>query len=107
MLGLQTALSVVVLAMVQTGLLDWRGVAAAMSERPAAVGGLTDQGRPLEVGEPATLVLVDPQATWTVRGEDLASLAGNTPYEGMRLPATVVTTVLRGRVTAHEGEVMQ
>ena len=106
MLGLQTALSVVVHTMVRTGLLDWRGVAAVMSERPAAVAGLTDQGRPLAVGEPATLVLVDPDTSWTVRGADLASLASNTPYEGMRLPATVVTTVLRGRVTAHEGEVL-
>jgi len=106
MLGLQTALSVVVLAMVRTGLLDWRGVAAVMSERPAAVAGLADQGRPLEVGEPATLTLVDPDASWTVRGARLASLAGNTPYEGMQLPATVVSTVLRGRITAHEGEVL-
>jgi dihydroorotase len=106
MLGLQTALSVVVHTMVGSGMLDWRGVAAVMSERPAAIAGLTGQGRPLAAGEPATLVLVDPEASWTVRGADLASLSTNTPYEGMRLPATVVTTVLRGRVTAHEGEVL-
>jgi dihydroorotase len=106
MLGLQTALSVVVRTMVESGLLDWRGVASVMSERPAAIAGLTDHGRPLQVGEPATMVLVDPHASWTVRGAELASLASNTPYEGMRLPATVVTTVLRGRVTAHEGEVL-
>ena len=106
MLGLQTALSVVAHAMVGTGLLDWRGVAAVMSERPAAIAGLTDQGRPLDAGEPANLVLVDPEASWTVHGADLASLSANTPYEGMRLPATVVTTVLRGRITAHEGEVL-
>jgi dihydroorotase len=105
MLGLQTALSVVVRTMVEGELLDWRGVAAVMSERPAAIAGLIDQGRPLEVGEPATLVLVDPEASWTVRGADLASLSANTPYEGMRLPARVVTTVLHGRITVHEGEV--
>jgi dihydroorotase len=105
MLGLQTALSVVVRTMVEGGLLDWRGVATVMSERPAAIAGLIDQGRPLEVGEPATLVLVDPEASWTVRGADLASLSANTPYEGMRLPATVVTTVLHGRITVYEGEV--
>ena len=105
MLGLQTALSVVAEAMVETGLLDWRGVARVMSERPAAIAGLPDQGRPLDVGEPANLVLVDPDASWTVRGADLASIAANTPYEGMTLPARVVTTVLRGRVTAHHGEV--
>jgi dihydroorotase len=106
MLGLQTALSVVVLAMVRTGLLDWRGVARVMSERPADIGGLPDQGRPIAAGEPANLVLVDPAAEWTVRGADLASIATNTPYEGMTLPATVVTTIARGRVTAHGGRIV-
>ncbi|HYQ70123.1 dihydroorotase [Actinophytocola sp.] len=105
MLGLQTALSVVVRTMVEPGLLDWRGVARVMSERPAEIAGLTDQGRPLDAGEPATLTLVDPAATWTVRGAELASIATNTPYEGMTLPGRVVTTVLRGRLTAHEGKV--
>jgi dihydroorotase len=105
MLGLQTALSVVVRTMVEPGLLDWRGVARVMSERPAAIAGLPDQGRPLEPGEQATLTLVDPDARWTVRGAELASIATNTPYEGMELPARVVTTVLRGTVTAHEGKV--
>jgi dihydroorotase len=106
MLGLQTALSVVAMAMVHGGLLDWRGVAAVLSERPAAVAGLPDHGRPIAEGEPANLTLIDPDATWTVRGADLASLASNTPYEGMKLPAAVVTTVLRGRITAHDGEVL-
>jgi dihydroorotase len=105
MLGLQTALSVVIRTMVEPGLLDWRGVARVMSERPAEIVGLADQGRPLEPGEPATLTLVDPHATWTVRGAELASIAANTPYEGMTLPGRVVTTVLRGKVTAHEGKV--
>jgi dihydroorotase len=105
MLGLQTALSVVVHTMVEPGLLDWRGVARVLSERPAEIAGLTDQGRPIAVGEPATLAVVDPDAQWTVRGARLASLAANTPYEGMRLPAQVVATVLRGRITALDGQV--
>ncbi|MQA07590.1 MAG: dihydroorotase [Pseudonocardiaceae bacterium] len=100
MLGLQTALSIVVETMQVAGLLDWRGVARVMSERPAEIAGLADHGRPLEVGEPANLALVDPDARWTVRGEQLASVAGNTPYDGMELMARVVGTVLRGRVTA-------
>jgi dihydroorotase len=105
MLGLQTALSVVVHTMVEPGLLDWRGVARVLSQRPAEIVGLADQGRPIAVGEPANLVLVDPEEAWTVRGAQLASLAANTPYEGMRLPARVVTTILRGRVTVRDGAV--
>ncbi|QBJ98893.1 dihydroorotase [Rhodococcus sp. ABRD24] len=105
MLGLETALSIVVETMVRPGLLDWRGVARVMSERPAEIVGLDDQGRPIEVGEPANLVLVDPDTEWTVHGPDLASVASNTPYESMTLPAKVTTTVLRGRVTARHGTV--
>ena len=104
MLGLETALSVVAATMVETGLLDWRGVARAMSERPAEIAGLSDQGRPIEVGEPANLVLVDPAASWTVRPKELASIADNTPYESMTLPARVTTTMLRGRITARDGK---
>jgi dihydroorotase len=104
MLGLQTALSVVVETMVATGLLDWRGVARVMSENPARIVGLDDQGRPLEVGEPANLVVVDPDATWVVDGTELASRSANTPFETMTLPATVTATLLRGVITARDGK---
>ncbi|MGV0634165.1 dihydroorotase [Mycolicibacillus trivialis] len=105
MLGLQTALSVVAATMVVPGLLDWRGVAAVMSENPARIVGLPDQGRPLAVGEPANLTVVDPDASWTVRGAAMASRSANTPYEELTLPATVTATLLRGRITARDGAI--
>jgi dihydroorotase len=90
--------------MVGPGLLDWRGVARVMSERPADIVGLDEHGRPIEVGEPANLTLVDPDATWTVRATELASISNNTPFVAMTFPARVTTTLLRGRVTAREGK---
>lgn len=104
MLGLQTALSVVVETMVEPGLLTWRDVARVMSEAPARIVGLPDQGRPLEVGEPANLTVVDPDARWTVTGKDLASRSDNTPYESMDLPGVVTATLLRGKLTARDGK---
>ena len=106
MLGLQPALSVVVAMMVESDLLDWRGVARVMSENPARIAGLDDHGRPLEVGEPANLTVIDPASTWTVAGAMLASRSANTPYEAMTLPATVTATMLRGRITARDGKVI-
>ena len=103
MLGLQTALSIVIKTMLEPGLLDWRGVARVMSEAPARIGGLTDHGRPIATGEPANLVLIDPAAAWTVDGASLASLSANTPFEGMELPGRVVATYLRGRCTVSAG----
>ncbi|MCJ0892738.1 dihydroorotase [Rhodococcus sp. ARC_M5] len=105
MLGLETALSIVVDTMVTPGLLDWRGVARVMSERPAQIVGLADQGRPIEVGEIANLTLVDPNASWTVSGKKLASVAHNTPFEDMTFSSKVTTTVLRGRITVRGGVV--
>ncbi len=99
MLGLETALSVVQAVMVDDGSLDWAGVADRMSVRPAAIGRLADQGRPLAPGEPASLVLVDPSATRTVQPADTFSKSRNTPYAGMTLPGRVVATFLRGRAT--------
>ncbi|WP_054811485.1 dihydroorotase [Nocardia arizonensis] len=103
MLGLETALSIVVATMVEPGLLDWRAVARVMSERPAAIVGLDEHGRPIAVGEPANLTLVDPHASWTVHADELASISNNTPFENMTFPAKVTTTVLRGRITVRDG----
>ena len=75
MLGLETALAVVAETMVATGLLDWAGVADRMSVRPAAIGRVAGHGGAIEVGAPANLVLVDPDAAWTVDPAALASKA--------------------------------
>jgi dihydroorotase len=108
MLGLETALSVVQAAMVDTGLLDWAGVAERLSGAPARIGrcdtGDHAQGRPLAQGEPANLVLVDPSASGPVDARELASLSRNTPYDGRSLPGRVVATFLRGRPTVLDGK---
>jgi len=106
MLGLETALPIVAALLVETGEMTWRDVARVMSSRPAEIAGLEDQGRPIEVGEPANLAVVDPDAPWTVIGDELASLSANTPYEGMTFAARVVGTVYRGRLTSRDGEVL-
>jgi dihydroorotase len=104
MTGLETALSVVTAAMVETGLLDWKGVADRMSVRPAQIGRLARHGQPLEVGSTANLVLVDPQARWTVDAANTASRSRNTPFADRELPARVVATFLRGNPTVLDGK---
>jgi dihydroorotase len=107
MLGLETALGVVAAAMVETGLLDWAGVADRMSVRPARIGRLAQHGRQIAPGEPANLVLVDPSGAWTVDPARLASLSRNTPFAGRTLPAAVVATFFRGRATVLDGELAE
>lgn len=103
MLGLETSLSIIADIFVASGLADWRFVAKVMSERPAEITRLPGHGRPIAVGEPANLTIVDPGQTWTAHGEEFASKASNTPFEGMEFSAKVTHTVLRGRVTCENG----
>jgi dihydroorotase len=107
MLGLETALSVVQQTMVDTGRMTWEQVARAMSTKPASIGRVANQGRPLAVGEPANIVLVDPAASRTIDARDTASLSRNTPYAGLTLPGTIVATFLRGRPTVRDGALVE
>ena len=104
MLGLETALSVVQHALVDTGMLDWAGVADRMSVAPARIGRVSHHGATLAHGSPANVTLVDPSATRVVDPADSASMSRNTPYRGMELPGAVVATFLRGKPTVLDGK---
>lgn len=99
MLGLEQALGVVIETMVNTGRLDWSGVADCMAYAPARLTRSSTQGRPLTAGEPANLVLVDPSARGVVDGDTTASKSRNNPYHGRELPDPVVATIWAGRIT--------
>ncbi|QLQ17352.1 MAG: dihydroorotase [Micropruina sp.] len=99
MLGLEQALGVVLEVMVNTGRMDWPTLVQRMSVAPAALTRLTSQGRPIALGEPANLVLVDPSARAVVDRDASASRSRNNPYHGRDLPDPVVATVWAGRVT--------
>ncbi len=104
MTGLETALSVVQQTMVDTGRLTWADVARVLSTNPARIGRIDEQhGRPIAVGEPANLVLVDPAATRVVDGAEQQTASTNTPFQGRELPGRVVATFLRGRATVLDG----
>ena len=104
MVGLETALSVLQQTMIDTGWLDWEGLAERMSRRPADIGRVPGYARALQAGNPANLTLVDPEARTTVDPTAFASKGRNSPYTGMTLPGRVVATFLRGEPTVLEGK---
>jgi dihydroorotase len=107
MTGLETALRVVQLAMVDTGLLDWAGVADRMSARPARIGRVADHGKPIAAGSPANITLYDAAAPYTaVDPASHVSKSRNSPFAGMALPGSVYATFLRGVPTVLEGKAM-
>lgn len=109
MLGLETSLALIAQLFVTDvpegqPIQDWRFIAKVMSERPAEIVKLPGHGRPVAVGEPANLCVVDTGHAWTAHGADFASKASNTPYEGERLSVKISTTLLRGKVTCRNGQ---
>ncbi|MGA0064257.1 MAG: dihydroorotase [Ilumatobacteraceae bacterium] len=101
MLGLETALGVALTVLD----IDIAHVVRLMSVNPARIAGIDDRhGRPVAAGSPANLVVFDPQATWQVVPEALASKSRNTPYVGMTLRGKVRHTLFNGSFTVRDGE---
>jgi len=104
MLGLETALPVVLETLVQPGYLKMADVARVMSARPAEIGSLSGYATPFGLGQPAHMLLLDPtQAARAPR----ASLSSNNPYRDRELPGRVLHTFFGGVHTVNEGELVQ
>lgn len=82
--------------------LSYERVRDLVAANPADAFGLTRKGR-VEEGLMADLVLVDPDASREIRGEDLHSKCGWTPFEGMTGVFPELTMV-RGNVVWEDGE---
>lgn len=103
MTGLETALSVLQLTMVETGMIGWPDVARITSAMPARIGALPDQGRPLNVGEPAHITLLDPAARRRVEPSTMATKGRNSPFAGRELTGAVIATFYAGHPTVLDG----
>ena len=96
MLGLETALALTLVELVEPGTLTLAQALERLSWGPAAIAGLADHGRPIEPGVVANLCVLDPDERWVVDADRLASRASNTPYAGRELRGRVRHTILRG-----------
>jgi dihydroorotase len=103
MIGLESALSVVQDAVIDTGIITWVDLARVFSSTPAAIGRLEGYDRPLEVGSPAniTLIYLTYSRVWSV--DHLSGRSTNTPYLGRQLPGRVLYTVHNGALTVDDG----
>ena len=106
MVGLESALSVVHEAMVETGLIGWAEVARILSQTPAHIGRIDGYERGIAVGAPANLALYDTSARRAFGTEDLAGKSSNTPYAGIVLPGRVLHTFHDGYATVTDGHVL-
>jgi dihydroorotase len=102
MLGLEIAASVAQEVLIESGLASWERVAHVLSQNPARIGRLDDQGQPIAVGSFANLVLIYPAAKRVI--ETSHSKSQNNPYCGLTLPGAVVHTIYRGYQTVTNGQ---
>lgn len=98
--GLDTTLPFLIDAAL-SGLVTMSDVVRLYSTRPAQQYRLP-KGT-LDVGADADVVIVDPTASWEVKGSDVLSKAGWSPYEGRTFAGKIVDTYLRGVRIASEG----
>ena len=99
--GVETALPLL-LEEARKGTIDYERVRDVTAANVAALFDLPQKGR-VEVGRDADLVLVDPEKSRPIRGENLHSKCGWTPFEGKRGVFPELTMV-RGRIVYHDGE---
>ena len=107
MVGLETALSVVVKSMIETKLMSWSDLVDRMSIAPARIAGYTNHGREIEVGAPANLTIIDTSLNWIVDRNRLASKSRNTPFQAMSLPASVLHTFFNGKLVLKNSELVR
>ncbi|MBC7592229.1 MAG: dihydroorotase [Salinibacterium sp.] len=106
MVGLESALSVVHAAVVDSGQLDWADIARVLSSKPAQIGQLAGYDGSLAPGSAANITLYDPAASRTFATSDLRGKGLNSPYLGRQLPGRVITTVHNGYLTVSDGELV-
>ena len=94
--GLETSFAALYTHLVLPGLLSLETLLERMSSGPARSLGLPEPR--IEVGERANLVLLDPDAEWTVTETAFRSRSANSWLLGERLRGSVVRTVADGRV---------
>ena len=94
--GLETALALVVTELVEPGMIDFPTLVDRMSTRPAKLFHL--DGGTLAKGAVADVTVFDPAREWIVEPSKFLSKGRNTPYAGDKLRGRAICTIVGGRV---------
>ncbi len=95
LIGLETALGLMLTHFVHTGALSLSDLVERMSCAPARAFNLP--GGTLGEGASADVTVFDPRLEWTVDPKALRSKSKNTPFAGWKLQGRAVRTVVGGR----------
>lgn len=96
MIGLETALSVVVKTMISSKLMTWSDLVDRMAIAPARIGGYAEHGKEFALGNFANITVVNPNKTWIVNKDASMSKSRNTPFHGLELPGVITDVFFNG-----------
>ncbi len=99
--GLETALGLVLTHLVGEGVLDLPTAIDRMSPSPARAFNLP--GGTLAPGSVADVTLIDPNRTWVVEPARFRSKSRNTPFAGFELTGKAVMTIVGGTIVWRDG----
>ena len=99
--GLETALGVMLTQVVHTGALDLTTLVDRMSITPARVFKLP--GGSLKAGTVADITIFDLNRSWVVDPTDFQSKGRNSPYTGQPLTGRATCTIVSGRIVHNLG----
>ena len=99
--GLETALALVVTELVESGMIDFKTLVDRMSTRPARLFGLP--GGTFAKGSIGDVTVFDPKFAWQVDPSTFLSKGRNTPYVGKALRGRARYTVVGGAAGAPRG----
>ncbi|MEX2122180.1 MAG: dihydroorotase [Pirellulales bacterium] len=94
--GLETALGLVITKLIEPGHLTWSGAIEKMTINPARILGIP-KGT-LAVGADADVTIIDPDHRWTVDATRFRSKSRNTPFAGWELRGRADTVIVGGKV---------
>jgi dihydroorotase len=94
--GLETALGLVVTKLIEPGVLDWPSAIEKMTINPAQALGVA-KGT-LAIGADADVTIIDPAREWTVDPARFRSRSKNTPFAGWRLRGRAEAVIVGGEV---------
>ena len=100
LVGLETALGLVLTELVRPGLLSLEDLALKMAINPRRLLGLPAGG--ISPGKPADLTLVDLERAWSVDPSSFRGKSRNTPFAGRHLTGKAVATFVAGRPVYRE-----
>jgi dihydropyrimidinase len=101
--GVETSLSVVYSEGVAKRRITVQKLVEVMSENPAKIFGLFPRKGTIAQASDADITIFDPAKKWTVKSGECVTLAGWSPYEGMKLTGKTETTILRGKIIYDKG----